>query len=215
MPAVPWPWPGRAVTRSAEALALAVLSLVACVGGDRVGAVQLARQAEQHHRPACTARRPGCAATSLTTVLIEAGDLAAAERVCAAGLAGARDAGDLWSLGNLLEKMVVLDLGSGRYADAAAHLREASPDRLADRLHGKAARRPGLLRVPVRRDRARRRGRHGVGRGGRAPGARGVLGPVAPGSARGLARSGRNPCARPGRRSDRTGRGRPRSAARR
>src|SRR5258708_40321985 len=79
----------------AEALALAVLGLVACVGGDRVGAVQLARQAEQitagRHGPAARA----CGHT-LTTVLIEAGDLAAAERVCAAGLAGARDAGDVW-----------------------------------------------------------------------------------------------------------------------
>ena len=108
----------------AEALALAVLSVLACVGGDRVGAVQLARQAERIsaglHGP--TARV--CDHT-LTTVLIEVGDLAAAERTCAAGLAGARDAGDLWSLGNLLEKMVVLDLLSGRYADAALHLREA------------------------------------------------------------------------------------------
>ncbi len=107
----------------AEALALAVLGLVACVAGDRVGAVQLARQAEQitagRHGP--TARVYG---HILATVLIDADDLAAAERVCAAGLAGARDAGDLWSLGNLLEKMVVLDLNSGRYEDAAAHLRE-------------------------------------------------------------------------------------------
>jgi predicted ATPase/DNA-binding CsgD family transcriptional regulator len=107
----------------AEALALAVLGLVACVAGDRVGAVQLARQAEQ-----LTAGRHGPAARVcghiLTSVLIEAGDLAAAERVCAAALAGARDAGDLWSLGNLLEKMVVLDLNSARFADAAAHLRE-------------------------------------------------------------------------------------------
>ncbi|HEY2079099.1 MAG TPA: LuxR C-terminal-related transcriptional regulator [Streptosporangiaceae bacterium] len=108
----------------AEALALAVLSLVACVGGDRSGAVQLARQAERIsaglHGP--TARVCG---HTLTTVLIEVGDLAAAERTCAAGLARARDAGDLWSLGNLLEKMVVLDLASGRYAAAAVHLREA------------------------------------------------------------------------------------------
>ena len=108
----------------AEALALAVLSLVACVGGgDRVGAVQLARQAEQ-----ITAGRHGpltrVCAHILTTVLIEAGDPAAAERVCAAGLADAREAGDLWSLGNLLEKMVVLDLNSGRFEDAASHLRE-------------------------------------------------------------------------------------------
>ncbi|MGA2829190.1 MAG: LuxR C-terminal-related transcriptional regulator [Streptosporangiaceae bacterium] len=108
---------------AAEALALAVLSLVACVGGDRVGAVQLARQAEQ-----LTAGRHGPEARVcghiLTTALIEAGDLAAAQRVCAVALAGARDAGDLWSLGNLLEKMVVLDLVSGRYQDVAAHLRE-------------------------------------------------------------------------------------------
>jgi DNA-binding CsgD family transcriptional regulator len=33
--------------------------------------------------------------------------------------------GDQWSLGNLLEKMVVLDLWADRYADAALHLREA------------------------------------------------------------------------------------------
>jgi predicted ATPase/DNA-binding CsgD family transcriptional regulator len=107
-----------------EALALAILSLVAWVGGDRVGAVQLAGQAEQ-----ISAGLDGPAARAcghiLTTVLIEAGELAAAERTCAAGLAGARDAGDVWSLGNLLEKMVVLDLSAGRYADATSHLREA------------------------------------------------------------------------------------------
>ena len=108
----------------AEPLALAILSLVACVAGDRAGAVQVARQAERIsadlHGPVARA----CGYT-LTTVLIEVGDLAAAERTCTAGLASARDAGDLWSLGNLLEKMVVLDLGSGRYGDAASHLREA------------------------------------------------------------------------------------------
>jgi DNA-binding CsgD family transcriptional regulator len=105
-------------------MALAVLSLLACVGGDRVGAVQLARQAERISAGLYGPAARVCSHT-LTTVLIEVGDLAAAERTCAAGLAGARDAGDLWSLGNLLEKMVVLDLLSGRYADAALHLREA------------------------------------------------------------------------------------------
>jgi DNA-binding CsgD family transcriptional regulator len=109
---------------AAEALALAVLSLVACVGGDRVGAVQLARQAERMSAGLHGPEARACGHT-LTTVLVEVGDVAAAERTCAAGLAGARDAGDLWSLGNLLEKMVVLDLASGRYADAALHLREA------------------------------------------------------------------------------------------
>ena len=179
-----------------EALALAVLGLVACVAGDRVGAVQLARQAEQImaglHGP--MARVCG---HILTTVLIEAGDLAAAERICAPALAGARDAGDLWSLGNLLEKMVVLDLGSGRYEDAAAHLREGLQTALRTGVTGQAARRPGLLRVPVRHDRAQRRGRHGMGRGGRAPGARGVLGPVTPGSARGLVPAAGTPARSP------------------
>ncbi|MGH3210517.1 MAG: LuxR C-terminal-related transcriptional regulator [Trebonia sp.] len=108
----------------AEALALAVLSLLACLSGDRAGAVQLAVQAERiaagHH--GATARV--CSHT-LTTVLIEVGDVAAAERTCAAGLADAGEAGDLWSLGNLLEKMVVLDLTAERYTDAAAHLRSA------------------------------------------------------------------------------------------
>jgi len=107
-----------------EALALAILSTVAFVGGDHVGAVQLARQAERlladRHGPMARA----CAYT-LTTVLIVADDQVAAERMCAAGLADAREAGDLWSLGNLLEKMVVLDLGREHYADAASHLREA------------------------------------------------------------------------------------------
>ena len=108
----------------AEALALAILSLVACVGGDHAGAVQLARQADRIsaslHGPLA---RMCCHV--LATVLIEVGEPAAAERTCAAGLASARDAGDQWSLGNLLEKMVVLDLSAGRYADAALHLREA------------------------------------------------------------------------------------------
>jgi predicted ATPase/DNA-binding CsgD family transcriptional regulator len=107
----------------AEALALAVLGLVACVAGDRVGAVQLARQAEQITTGMNGPMTRVCGHI-VTTVLIEAGDLAAAGRVCAAGLAGARDAGDLWSLGNMLEKMVVLDLNSGRYDDAASDLRE-------------------------------------------------------------------------------------------
>ena len=108
----------------AEALALSVLSLVAFLGGDSVGAVQLATQAERLSAGLYDPTSRGCGYI-LTTVLIEVGDLAAAERTCTAGLVDARDAGDLWSLGNLLEKMVVLDLNAGRFTDAASHLREA------------------------------------------------------------------------------------------
>jgi DNA-binding CsgD family transcriptional regulator len=57
-------------------------------------------------------------------VLANAGDLAAAERAGAAGLARARDAGDLWNQALLLPAIVDLDLRAGRTGDAAAHLRE-------------------------------------------------------------------------------------------
>jgi len=107
-----------------EALALAGLSIAAYDGDDLGGAVQLARQAEQ-----ITADIPGWIARVrsyfLTEVLTGAGDLAAAERVCAAGLARSRDAGDLWNQVGLLPKMATLDLRAGRADDAAAHLREA------------------------------------------------------------------------------------------
>jgi DNA-binding CsgD family transcriptional regulator/tetratricopeptide (TPR) repeat protein len=108
---------------ASQALALAILGLVACVAGDSAGAVQLASQAEQITAGLQSPMARVCSHL-LTTVLIATDDAAAAERVCVAGLAQARDMGDLWSLGNMLEKLVVLDLGSGRYEDAAAHLRE-------------------------------------------------------------------------------------------
>ena len=107
-----------------EVLALAGLSGAALDAGDHDRAVRLARQAGQ-----ITDGIPGSVArwTSyvLTVVLIEAGDLAAAEPVCAATLARSRDAGDLWNQVALLAMMVTLDLEAGRIQDAAAHLREA------------------------------------------------------------------------------------------
>jgi DNA-binding CsgD family transcriptional regulator len=98
--------------------------------------VQLARQAE---RVSAGLRGPEARACdhTLTSVLIKVGDAAAAERTCTAGLSGAREAGDLWSLGNLLEKMVVLDLSSERFADAASHLREALQTALRAGVHRK------------------------------------------------------------------------------
>jgi non-specific serine/threonine protein kinase len=107
-----------------QALALAGLSIAAYDGDDLGGAVQLARQAEQ-----ITADIPGWIARVrsyfLTEVLTAAGDLAAAERSCAAGLARSREAGDLWNQMGLLPKMAILDLRAGRAGDAAAHLNEA------------------------------------------------------------------------------------------
>jgi DNA-binding CsgD family transcriptional regulator len=57
-------------------------------------------------------------------VLAGAGELAEAETVGAAGLARAREAGDLWNQALLLPQIVDLDLRAARTGDAAAHLRE-------------------------------------------------------------------------------------------
>ena len=115
-----------------ELLALADLSFDADYAGDHDEAVRLARQAGQ-----ITAGIPGGLARMcsyvLTIVLADAGDLAEAERVGAAGLARARDAGDLWNQAALLPRIVDLDLRAGRTGDAAAHLREGLQPRGADR----------------------------------------------------------------------------------
>jgi DNA-binding CsgD family transcriptional regulator len=106
-----------------EFLALVDLSLDAHYAGHHDEAVRLARQAGQ-----ITAGIPGGLARGrsavLTIVLADAGDLAEAERVSAAGLARARDAGDLRNQAILLPRIVDLDLRAGRTGDAAAHLRE-------------------------------------------------------------------------------------------
>ncbi len=107
-----------------EARALVNLSIAAYAAGDIEDAARLAQQAEQ-----IPAEIPGSIARAgsniLTMVLTETGDLAAAERVCAAGLARSREVGDLWSLTRLLTQMAVLDTRGGRMEDASGRLREA------------------------------------------------------------------------------------------
>jgi predicted ATPase/DNA-binding CsgD family transcriptional regulator len=106
-----------------ELIALIEISWEASYAGDFDEAVRLARQAEQ-----VTAGVPPQLARTcsfvLTGVLADAGDLAAAERVSAAGLAQSRDAGDLRNQTVLLLRIADLDLRAGRTGDAAAHLQE-------------------------------------------------------------------------------------------
>ena len=106
-----------------ELLALRELSFEAYYVGDHDEAVRLARQAGQ-----IRAGIPGGLARTcsyvLTIVLADAGDLAEAARAGAAGLARARDAGDLTNQANLLPRLADLELRAGRTGDAAAHLRE-------------------------------------------------------------------------------------------
>jgi DNA-binding CsgD family transcriptional regulator len=86
--------------------------------------VRLARHAVQvpGDIPASIARTCGM---FLAQVLIDTDDFAAAELVCADGLAASRDAGDLVNQQSLLARMTPLDLRAGRADDAAGHLREA------------------------------------------------------------------------------------------
>ena len=107
-----------------EVLALGGLSVIAVQVGDLDSALKASRQAAQ-----ITACVPGVTARfvsyNLTFVLIEAGDVAAADRICTETLARSRDAGDLWHQVGLLPMMVSLDLAAGRIQDAAVHLRES------------------------------------------------------------------------------------------
>jgi len=108
---------------AAEALALVAQAIAALCAEDFGGAVLLARQAGQISAdvPGSLARR---CTRILTDALTESGDLAAAEGICAAGLARSREAGDLSNQVRLLTKMATLDLLAGRVENAAAHLRE-------------------------------------------------------------------------------------------
>ena len=106
-----------------EVLALWGVSFAAVQAGDLDGALAAARQAVE-----ITAGVPGLVArfstSALISVLVAAGDLAAAEPVCAAALTRARDVGDLNNQAQLLLWRVTLDLEAGRLQDAAVHLRE-------------------------------------------------------------------------------------------
>jgi len=107
-----------------EALALGNLAIAAMNGGDHDAALELVRQVEQ-----IPGDLPGWLARAndnlLVAVLIETGDLAAAERICATALTQSRNAGDLRVLGSLLTLTANLDLRAGRTDGAAAGLRES------------------------------------------------------------------------------------------
>jgi DNA-binding CsgD family transcriptional regulator len=107
----------------AEAMALACLSGAAWYSGDRDGAIRLAHQAQQ-----VRGEVPGALYRALsqilTMVLTGAGDLAAAEQVCTAGLTSCRDVGDLGNLCYQLWNRAILDLRAGRIEDATGHLHE-------------------------------------------------------------------------------------------
>jgi predicted ATPase/DNA-binding CsgD family transcriptional regulator len=106
-----------------EAMALAFLSLPTWYQGDRDGALRLARQAQQIADDYSGSLQRGLGQI-VAGVLTEAGDLAAAEQVCAAALAPCREVGDQGNLCGVLWHLIILDLRTGRIDEAATHLRE-------------------------------------------------------------------------------------------
>jgi predicted ATPase/class 3 adenylate cyclase/DNA-binding CsgD family transcriptional regulator len=105
-----------------EGMALQDLGIAAGYSGDNDGAVELIGQQQLITGMSGTIARSG--SQIILGALIEAGDLAGADRVCAATLAWCRDTGDLLNLPWMLMEMADLDVQAGRFQDAAAHLRE-------------------------------------------------------------------------------------------
>ncbi len=145
-----------------EAVGLACLAMASWQAGDRDGALRLVRQAQAIPDEFAGGLDRGLSGF-VTMALIEAGDLAGAEQVCAAGLASCRELGDLANLSGQLRNRTILDLRTGRVDRAAAHLREQLQIATQTGLQSCPAGRPGQLRPPVRGDRASGRGGHGVG----------------------------------------------------
>jgi predicted ATPase/DNA-binding CsgD family transcriptional regulator len=106
-----------------EAMALASLTLAISQDGDGDGALRLARQAQEIAEGYAAVLQRGLGVI-VAGVLIEAGDLAAAQRACATALASCREVGDLINLCGVLTHVTILDLRTGRTDEATAHLRE-------------------------------------------------------------------------------------------
>jgi predicted ATPase/DNA-binding CsgD family transcriptional regulator len=106
-----------------EALALGSLTQAIRQNGDRDSALRLARQAQLIAEGHAGVLFRGLGEI-VAGVLIEAGELAAAERACTTALASCRQVGDQINLCGVLGDLTILDLRTGRTGAAAAHLRE-------------------------------------------------------------------------------------------
>ncbi len=106
-----------------EAMALACLSIAIWHSGDRDGALRCARQALEIADEYAGSLQRGLSQITVG-VLTEAGDLTAAEQMCAAAEASCREVGDQTNLCGVLWHATILDLRTGRTDEAAAHLRE-------------------------------------------------------------------------------------------
>jgi predicted ATPase/DNA-binding CsgD family transcriptional regulator len=110
--------------RPAEAHALVALAYAAQMAGDTEAALAWARQTQQVDPQAVPGwiSRPGRLVYASTLKM--AGQLEAAQQVCADGLAGARAVGDLGDQASFLYLMAVCARLAGQQAEAGAHIGE-------------------------------------------------------------------------------------------
>jgi predicted ATPase/DNA-binding CsgD family transcriptional regulator len=108
-----------------EARALLTLSIAAQYAGDVDQALDWARQATRVDPRAIPGRLARQISHTLADILIDVGDLAAAEESCVTELDRARQAGDRHSQAFCLDLLAELDQRAGRIAEAGAHLRES------------------------------------------------------------------------------------------
>jgi predicted ATPase/DNA-binding CsgD family transcriptional regulator len=108
-----------------EARALLTLSIAAQYAGDEPKALDWARQATQIDPRAIPGRLARQCNDSLADILVDVGDLTAAEDTCVTELDRARQAGDLISQSFCLDLLAELDQRVGRIPEAGAHLRES------------------------------------------------------------------------------------------
>jgi tetratricopeptide (TPR) repeat protein len=136
------------------------LFLAAEYAGDLESALKWATQAKRIDPQTIAGRLARQCSESMAAILLDVGDVAAAERSCREELDRARQAGDLYSEAFCLDMLAELDQRAGRLTEAAAHLREAlelsvrigSPMRLIDCLDncGHLWRRPADGPMPSR-----------------------------------------------------------------
>ena len=117
---------------AAEARALRSLGIAAQYTGDAGNALEWAQQASQIDPEGINGSTARYCAIDLAVALKAAGEVTAAQRICADGLALARAAEDLYDQALCLDEMMKLDVAAGSLPEAALHLRELA--RLATRM---------------------------------------------------------------------------------
>jgi predicted ATPase/DNA-binding CsgD family transcriptional regulator len=109
-----------------ELLALAGLSFIASYAGDAASALSWARQAEELVPLDTAAHEKRWCLRVIAIVLSEIGELAAARRVCTAGITLSRRANDVTYLLSSLTAMANIERWAGNVREARTHLCEAA-----------------------------------------------------------------------------------------